>query len=295
MAWTSLIIKIEELNVELLSDYLIELGAISASIQNSNINKLNEELIFGEPHDGPTQFWKKNEVQALFEKKINIKEKIKNIKSKFELLDSQFIISSVEDQDWVKLTQSQFNPICIEDKVWIVPSWHDFVNINAINIIIDPGLAFGTGAHPTTQLCIKWLIKKVKSNLNVLDIGCGSGILGITAMKLGAKKVVGVDIDPQAIQASKENSIVNKTEVVWMQSDNEIEFKGDLVVANILSSALKVLAPVIANQCKKNASIALSGVLLSQEDEIKEIYSSWFVFEDSTIQDGWVCISASKK
>lgn len=295
MAWTSLIIKIEELNVELLSDYLIELGAISASIQNSNINKLNKELIFGEPHDGPTQFWKKNEVQALFEKKINIKEKIKNIKSKFELLDSQFIISSVEDQDWVKLTQSQFNPICIEDKVWIVPSWHDFVNINAINIIIDPGLAFGTGAHPTTQLCIKWLIKKVKSNLNVLDIGCGSGILGITAMKLGAKKVVGVDIDPQAIQASKENSIVNKTEVVWMQSDNEIEFKGDLVVANILSSALKVLAPVIANQCKKNASIALSGILLSQEDEIKEIYSSWFVFEDSTIQDGWVCISASKK
>ena len=114
-------------------------------------------------------------------------------------------------------------------------------------------------------------------------------------MKLGAKKVVGVDIDPQAIQASKENSIVNKTEVVWMQSDNEIEFKGDLVVANILSSALKVLAPVIANQCKKNASIALSGILLSQEDEIKEIYSSWFVFEDSTIQDGWVCISASKK
>ena len=295
MAWTSLIIKIEELNVELLSDYLIELGAISASIQNSNINKLNKELIFGEPHDGPTQFWKKNEVQALFEKKINIKEKIKNIKSKFELLDSQFIISSVEDQDWVKLTQSQFNPICIEDKVWIVPSWHDFVNINAINIIIDPGLAFGTGAHPTTQLCIKWLIKKVKSNLNVLDIGCGSGILGITAKKLGAKKVVGVDIDPQAIQASKENSIVNKTEVVWMQSDNEIEFKGDLVVANILSSALKVLAPVIANQCKKNASIALSGILLSQEDEIKEIYSSWFVFEDSTIQDGWVCISASKK
>ena len=295
MAWTSLIIKIEELNVELLSDYLIELGAISASIQNSNINKLNKELIFGEPHDGPTQFWKKNEVQALFEKKINIKEKIKNIKSKFELLDSQFIISSVEDQDWVKLTQSQFNPICIEDKVWIVPSWHDFVNINAINIIIDPGLAFGTGAHPTTQLCIKWLIKKVKSNLNVLDIGCGSGILGITAMKLGAKKVVGVDIDPQAIQASKENSIVNKTEVIWMQSDNEIEFKGDLVVANILSSALKVLAPVIANQCKKNASIALSGILLSQEDEIKEIYSSWFVFEDSTIQDGWVCISASKK
>ena len=295
MAWTSLIIKIEELNVELLSDYLIELGAISASIQNSNINKLNKELIFGEPHDGPTQFWKKNEVQALFEKKINIKEKIKNIKSKFELLDSQFIISSVEDQDWVKLTQSQFNPICIEDKVWIVPSWHDFVNINAINIIIDPGLAFGTGAHPTTQLCIKWLIKKVKSNLNVLDIGCGSGILGITAKKLGAKKVVGVDIDPQAIQSSKENSIVNKTEVVWMQSDNKIEFKGDLVVANILSSALKVLAPVIANQCKKNASIALSGILLSQEDEIKEIYSSWFVFEDSTIQDGWVCISASKK
>ena len=295
MAWTSLIIKIDNLNVESVSDYLIELGAVSATIQNSHLNESDEELIFGEPHDGPAQFWEKNEIQALFDKNINIKEIINNVKNEFEPLNIQFTTSKVEDQDWVKLTQSQFNPICIQKKVWIIPSWHDFVDTSAINIIIDPGLAFGTGAHPTTQLCIQWLINKVKSHSNVLDIGCGSGILSITAKKLGAKKVVGADIDSQAIQASKENGKVNKTDIEWIHSDNAIEFKGDLVVANILSSALKVLAPVIANHCKKDASIALSGILSSQENEIKEIYSTWFDFEDSIIKNGWVCISASKR
>jgi len=295
MAWISLIIKIDNLNVESLSDYLIELGAVSATIQNSHLNESDEELIFGEPHNGPAQFWEKNEIQALFDKNIDIKEIINNVKDKFEPLNIQFTTTNVADQDWVKLTQSQFNPICIQKKVWIIPSWHDFVDTSAINIIIDPGLAFGTGAHPTTQLCIEWLISKVRPHSNVLDIGCGSGILSIAANKLGAKKVVGADIDPQAIQASKENSEVNKTDIEWIHSEKEIDFKGDLVVANILSSALNVLAPFIANHCRKNASLALSGILSSQENEIKEIYSTWFDFEDSIIKDGWVCISASKR
>ncbi len=174
MAWTSLIIKIDNLNVESISDYLIELGAASATIQNSHLNESDEELIFGEPHDGPAQFWEKNEIQALFDKNINIKEIITNVKNEFEFVAP---VGTLEESIKLKVNSGGISPKI--KKVWIIPSWHDFVDTSAINIIIDPGLAFGTGAHPTTQLCIQWLINKVKSHSNVLDIGCGSGILSI--------------------------------------------------------------------------------------------------------------------
>jgi len=295
MAWIGLNLDIDNKSVESVSDYLMELGAISTFIQDSNINKKNEELIFGQPSDNLAKFWKKNKVQALFDENFDI-EKIKNqLKNKFKSEKLKIITSSISNQDWVKLTQSQFNPISIKNKVWIIPSWHNVIDKKAINIIIDPGRAFGTGSHATTQLCIKWLIGKVNPNSSVLDLGCGSGILSIAAKKLGARKVIGADIDSQAIKTSIENGKINKTKIEWIQSDNSIQFKGELIVANILSSSLKVLAPLISNLCKKNGSVALSGILACQENQIKEIYSEWFDFEKSSSQNGWVCISGIKR
>ena len=195
----------------------------------------------------------------------------------------------------MKLTQAQFSPIRINDKLWIIPTWHKIQDKNAINLILDPGLAFGTGTHPTTHLCLLWLLKNVNKNLSVLDYGCGSGILGIASKKIGAKKVIGVDIDNQAVDASKENSKMNDVKIFWSNTKNKIEFKADLIVANILSSALIVLAPILAEHCKINGKIALSGILESQEDDIKKIYSSWFDFNPSYKKDGWVLISGTKR
>ncbi len=295
MSWANLIVQTNKDDVDSISDYLIQLGAISTSIEDTNLNQNNEELIFGVPNIKSQQFWENNTVKALFEKKINIEIIKAAIKNKFQGTSLSFSLKEVENKDWVKLTQAQFSPIRINDKLWIIPTWHKIQDKNAINLILDPGLAFGTGTHPTTHLCLLWLLKNVNKNLSVLDYGCGSGILGIASKKIGAKKVIGVDIDNQAVDASKENSKMNDVKIFWSNTKNKIEFKADLIVANILSSALIVLAPILAEHCKINGKIALSGILESQEDDIKKIYSSWFDFNPSYKKDGWVLISGTKR
>jgi len=295
MSWANLIVQINKEDVDSISDFLIELGAISTSIEDTNLNQKNEELIFGVPNIESQQFWENNTVQALFEKKINIEIIKAAIKNKFSNAVLSLSIEEVEDKDWVKSTQTQFSPIRINDKLWIIPTWHKIQDKNAINLLLDPGLAFGTGAHPTTHLCLLWLLDNINQNLSVLDYGCGSGILGIAAKKIGAKKVIGVDIDSQAVKASKDNSEMNNVKISWSNTKEKIDFKADLIVANILSSALSVLAPILANHCKANGKIALSGILESQENDIKKIYSSWFDFDPSYKKNGWVLISGTKR
>jgi ribosomal protein L11 methyltransferase len=295
MSWTNLIVQTNKQEVDSLSDFLIALGAISTSIEDSNLNQINEELIFGEPNNRLQQFWENNSVQALFEKKIDIEIIKAALIAKFDISSFSIEAFDIQDQDWVKLTQSQFSPINIHDKLWIIPTWHEIQNNKAINLILDPGLAFGTGAHPTTHLCLLWLLKNVKKNVTVLDYGCGSGILGIAAKKIGADKVFGVDIDSQAIISSRENAKINNVEIFWSNTEIKIDYKTDLVVANILSSALSVLAPALAEHCNKNGKIALSGILRSQENAIKKIYSQWFDFQPSSYKDGWVLISGIKR
>jgi len=281
-------------SAEKITDYLIELGAISASIQDKNLNQNNEEIIFGEPHDGPQQYWKENTISALFEENIEV-DKIKKELENFLNHKIEAIISKIEDQDWVKTSQDQFNPICIRDKLWIIPTWHRQELKNGINLILDPGLAFGTGSHPTTHLCIEWLIDNVKKNNQILDYGCGSGILAIAAKKIGCKSALGVDIDPQALIASKDNAKLNNVNIEFIESSEPIEIKADLIVANILSSALSVLAPVLASYCRPGGIIALSGILETQEKKIKVIYQEWFDIIGVTKREGWVCISAVRR
>ena len=295
MSWANLIVQINKEDVDSISDYLIELGAISTSIEDTNLNQNNEELIFGVPNIQYQQFWENNTVQALFEKKINIEIIKAALKNKFSDAILSMSTKEVEDKDWVKSTQTQFSPIRINDKLWIIPTWHEIQDKEAINLILDPGLAFGTGTHPTTYLCLLWLLDNINQNLSVLDYGCGSGILGIAAKKIGAKEVIGVDIDNQAIKASKDNSEMNDVKISWSNANEKIEFKADLIVANILSSALCVLVNVLTNHCKADGKIALSGILESQEDDIKKIYSPWFDFDPSYRKDGWVLISGTKR
>jgi ribosomal protein L11 methyltransferase len=294
MAWINLTFFAEEKDIDLLSDALETRGAISIFIQDKNLNNSDEELIFGEPHSGPNKFWATNQIQALFNDSVNIKEIQDELILNFQDIDFKFTASSVSETDWVKLSQSQFKPICIKDRINIVPSWHKINNPKLINIILDPGLAFGTGAHPTTHLCTEWLIDNVSKEKKVLDYGCGSGILAIAAYKLGAKMVKGVDIDPQAIIASKENGDVNECNIDWLNTNEDFKFQADLLVANILSSALSVLAPLLASYCAPKGKIALSGILESQENQIKKIYAPWFTFEQTLKNNGWVCLSGVK-
>ena len=294
MAWINLTFFAEEKDIDLLSDALEARGALSIFIQDKNLNNSDEELIFGEPHSGPNKFWATNQIQALFNDSVDIKEIQDELILNFQDIDFKFTASSVSETDWVKLSQSQFKPICIKDRINIVPSWHKINNPKLINIILDPGLAFGTGAHPTTHLCTEWLIDNVSKEKKVLDYGCGSGILAIAAYKLGAKMVKGVDIDPQAIIASKENGNVNECNIDWLNTNEDFKFQADLLVANILSSALSVLAPLLASYCAPKGKIALSGILESQENQIKKIYAPWFTFEQTLKNNGWVCLSGVK-
>ena len=294
MAWINLTFFAEEKDIDLLSEALETRGALSIFIQDKNLNNSDEELIFGEPHSGPNKFWATNQIQALFNDSVDIKEIQDELVSNFQDIDFKFTASSVSETDWVKLSQSQFKPICIKDRINIVPSWHKINNPKLINIILDPGLAFGTGAHPTTHLCTEWLIDNVSKEKKVLDYGCGSGILAIAAYKLGAKIVKGVDIDPQAIIASKENGTVNECNIDWLNTNEDFKFQADLLVANILSSALSVLAPLLASYCSPKGKIALSGILESQENQIKKIYAPWFTFEQTLKNNGWVCLSGVK-
>ena len=294
MAWINLTFFAEEKDIDLLSDALETRGAISIFIQDKNLNNSDEELIFGEPHSGPNKFWATNQIQALFNDSVDIKEIQDELILNFQDIDFKFTASSVSETDWVKLSQSQFKPICIKNRINIVPSWHKINNPKLINIILDPGLAFGTGAHPTTHLCTEWLIDNVSKEKKVLDYGCGSGILAIAAYKLGAKMVKGVDIDPQAIIASKENGNVNECNIDWLNTNEDFKFQTDLLVANILSSALSVLAPLLASYCAPKGKIALSGILESQENQIKKIYEPWFNFEKTLKNNGWVCLSGVK-
>ena len=295
MAWINLTFFAEENDIDLLSEELESSGALSIFIQDKNLNNSNEELIFGEPHSGPNKFWATSQIQALFSDSVDIKRIQHELISNFKDINFVFNTSFVSETDWVKLSQSQFKPICIKNRIKIVQSWTKIENSNLINIILDPGLAFGTGAHPTTHLCTEWLIDNVSKEKKVLDYGCGSGILAIAAHKLGAKTVKGVDIDPQAIIASKENGAINQCDIQWLNTDKNFKFQADLVIANILSSALSVLAPLLASYCLPKGKIALSGILESQESQIKKIYSPWFKFEKTIKNGGWICLSGVKE
>ena len=295
MAWINLAFFVEEKDIDLLSEELESSGALSIFIQDKNLNTSDEELIFGEPHSGPNKFWATSQIQALFSDCEDIKRIQHELISNFKDINFVFNTSFVSETDWVKLSQSQFMPICIKNRIKIVQSWNEIENPKLINIILDPGLAFGTGAHPTTHLCTEWLIDNVSKEKKVLDYGCGSGILAIAAHKLGAKTVKGVDIDPQAIIASKENGAINQCNIQWLNTDKNFKFQADLVIANILSSALSVLAPLLASYCSPKGKIALSGILESQESQIKKIYSPWFKFEKTLKSEGWICLSGVKE
>ena len=299
MAWLLLKIEANENNADAISDALMSFGALSASIEDANAETAAEQAIFGEPSSADIQYpppgiWQQNIITAMFDEDADIGQVMSALSAETAIPTFQYSTEIIAEQDWVRATQAQFEPIKITDTLWIVPTWHVAPNSEAINIVLDPGLAFGTGSHPTTSLCLEWLSQQQNMN-SVLDYGCGSGILAIAAKKLGAKQVVGVDIDAQAIIASQHNALQNQVSIEFYDANEFTHQQFDVVVANILSSALMVLAPALAKYCKTGAQLALSGILKEQEQLLITRYSEWFNMDAPQQKDAWILLTGTKR
>ena len=292
--WQLVKIFADQTHADRLSDALLELGALSVGIEDAQAGTAAEQAIFGEP--GMTQeTWHQSLVSALFDPAVDIVPVLRQASQAAGLAAvPAHQIEALAEQDWVRLTQSQFDPIQISQRLWIVPSWHTAPDPNAIILVLDPGLAFGTGSHPTTRLCLQWLDAHLPENASVLDYGCGSGILAIAAKKLGAGSVVGVDIDPQAVQAADENAARNSVDASFYLPHAIPEAQYAVVMANILSNPLKILAPLLAARVQARGQIVLSGVLAEQADEMRALYSAWFEMRPAIFEAGWACLTGVK-
>ncbi len=295
MSWLSLTVNADAAYAESLSEALLEFGALSVDMHDADADTPQEQAIFGEPGEPTSSLWLHNAVTALFAVDADVEKILLQASMAAGLLQSPpHQITQLQDNDWVRLTQSQFDPIRISQRLWIVPTWHAPVDDSAINIVLDPGLAFGTGSHPTTRLCLRWLDANIRGGESVLDYGCGSGILAIAAMKLGAGKTVGIDVDAQAVQSSRDNALANQVKAEFNLPDGELQL-ADIVVANILTNPLKMLAPLLASATRQGGRIVLSGVLSEQASDVMQIYSQWFNLNPAVIEDGWACLSGIKK
>ena len=297
MPWLTLVVDTDAEHAEALSEALLELGALSVDLLDADADTPDEQAIFGEPGEPPPGVWQHNRVSALFDDDQDVAAIMQSAAKNIGLQQiPEHRIETLADNDWVRLTQSQFEPIPISPRLWIVPTWHQPSDPNAINIVLDPGLAFGTGSHPTTCLCLRWLDNNIKGGESVLDYGCGSGILAIAALKLGAARAVGVDVDSQAVIASRDNAIANQVENVQFYLPNDAP-KGnyDLVVANILTNPLRMLAPLLANAARQGGQIVLSGILEEQAQDVMNIYQQWFDLNAPIFEDGWSCLSGTKR
>ncbi len=302
MNWTEIVIEVPLTDAESLSDELMEAGALSVSVEDADLGTPSEQPLFGEPGMKPKEAaWKRSHVVVLAEVDADHAAIVSAAAAACGVPIPPYSLRSVAGHDWVRLTQSQFNPIHIGNNIWVVPSWRDAPDSNALILELDPGLAFGTGSHPTTRLCMEWLELNVPKQQpqSLLDYGCGSGILAMVAKKLGCPTVIGVDIDPQAINTARYNSERNHCIVdYYLPEDFSTSTRVqvfDAVVANILSGPLKLMAPMLCSRIAAGGTLTLSGVLATQADEVIAAYTQWLPLRVWAEHDGWVALSGKLK
>ncbi len=286
--WISVTLQAEAHKAEALSEALMDAGALSISIEDADAGTDAEKPQFGEPGHHPVGLWDHSRVIALFDADADLTVALARAAADagFDAVPP-FTLEEIAEQNWVQLTQSQFEPIRVTERMWIVPSWHAAPDPAAINIELDPGMAFGTGSHPTTRLCLEWLCDAVQPGDSVLDYGCGSGILGIAAARLGAGDVLGVDIDDKALEAARDNAARNHVALRLQHSRQPLDARFNVVVANILTNPLCVLAPLLAARVAPGGRIALSGVLETQTEQVIAAYAPFLPLRVGAIHEGW--------
>lgn len=285
MAWVQFIFNSTPDAADALSDALSEAGAAAVTFQDSA-----DQPIY-EPPIGETPLWSATQVIALFDAITSEADMRASVTPFLAGELPPFKMEAVEDKDWERAWMDNFQPMCFGDQLWIVPSWHRPPQQDAVNILLDPGLAFGTGTHQTTALCLRWLDKADIKGKTVIDYGCGSGILGIAAALLGAARVIGVDTDPQALQATQENARRNNVTVETYLPQDCPALQCDLLLANILAGPLMQLAPLFADLTHENSNIVLSGILDSQAEDVSAAYQPHFNMQKAQQLDDWMRLS----
>lgn len=296
MPWQSVTLTIDARSVESLSDALMDAGAISVDVADADAGGAAEQPLFAEPGEAPAESWPLNRVTALFAEQTDVPATVASALREAGLPETiSWRAELLDDRDWVRATRDQFTPQQITPQLWVVPTWHTPPMPDAINIILDPGLAFGTGTHPTTRLCLRWLESNLVRGDGVIDFGCGSGILAIAAVKLGAQAVSGVDIDEQAVLAARANAVQNQVDAAFVTAADQLQQPARIVVANILANPLTVLAPLLARLTLRGGRVALSGILAEQADEVRAAYRAWFDMDQTERDAEWVLLSGVKR
>jgi ribosomal protein L11 methyltransferase len=290
-----LVLLAPESAVEAVGDALVALDALSVSVEDADAMTPAESALFGEPGmPPPREGWNRSRVVALFPAEAPAREAaaLLALQDFFEGC-AVLGVQAVPEQDWVRLTQSQFDPVEITPSFWIVPTWHEPPAAAQQVIRLDPGLAFGTGTHPTTRMCLRWTAQHPPVGQRVLDYGCGSGILAIGAAKFGAREIVAVDIDPAAVESTRLNAAANH---VGLEAGLPDQASGtfDLVLANILATPLKVLAPLLCAHVRPGGRLVLAGILARRADELREAYAPWIQLQVSDEAEGWILMTATQ-
>ena len=290
MSWLQVRLALTPAQAETYEDLMLELGAVSVTFMDAE-----DQPIF-EPDLGTTPLWSQTHLLALFAGDTDAAA----LEQRVQLLANGLVyeVERLEDQEWERSWMDNFQPMRFGQRLWIVPSWHEAPEPEAVNLLLDPGLAFGTGTHPTTSLCLQWLDGEPVQGLQVLDFGCGSGILAIAALLLGAERAVGTDIDVQALEASRENANRNGIDParfpLYLPADLPTE-QADVVVANILAGPLVGLAEQITRLTRIGGRLALSGILAEQAEDVRAAYAGCFDLEPTATLDGWVRISGTRR
>ncbi len=292
MPWLQLRLAIAPEQAPALEDALLGVGAVSVTFMDAE-----DQPIF-EPDLGTTPLWSHTHLLALFEADVDENDLLAHLQllTGGELPDYQ--LERIEDQDWERSWMDNFQPMRFGRRLWIVPSWHAAPEPDAVNLLLDPGLAFGTGTHPTTALCLEWLDAQQLQGLQVLDFGCGSGILAIASLLLGAGQAIGTDIDIQAIEASRDNAGRNGIDPARFPLYLPVQLpngQADVVVANILAGPLVELAEQIGERVKPGGLLALSGILAEQAEEVRAAYAVQFDLDPTAEKDGWVRITGVRR
>jgi ribosomal protein L11 methyltransferase len=294
MAYQRVTVVVAGSHADVLCDAFGEAGAISTEVADADEGTERERAFYAEPGVDAAP-WERARVVALFPQDMNV---VAATASALKAADApameQPVFERLDDADWVALTQRQFAPIRVGERLWIVPSWHETPDPGAINVALDPGAAFGTGSHPTTRLCLAWLERNVERGQYVIDYGCGSGILGIAALRLGAARASGIDIDPLALETARYNSRVNGVALEVMDADHAPEGAAHITIANILANPLRMLAPVLASHTRPGGLLALSGILAPQAGEVIDAYAPWASMSVEARDGDWVLVTGRR-
>ncbi|MBY6033904.1 50S ribosomal protein L11 methyltransferase [Marinobacter daepoensis] len=296
MPWIQLQIPADPETADQLEDLLMEMGADAVSMEDAADQPLYE------PDPGTTPLWSQTTVTGLFQSDRNIEQLCADIRDAWHQQTQQSLadidVTLVEDKDWERAWMDDFHPLQFGERLWIVPSWHQPPNPDAANLMLDPGLAFGTGTHPTTALCLEWLDGQDVAGKQITDYGCGSGILGLAALLLGAGHVTGVDTDPQALEASRDNARRNGVEDSRLNlylPGNDPDVQADIMLANILAQPLIGLAPRLAELTRAGGHLVLSGILFNQAREVMDAYEPWFIMDEPEQKEDWIRLTGRRK